>query len=178
MKQFMALMIALVCVLGLLGCGGQSDKSFDKADKLKEYQFRGTVLERAEDYLLVEPVDGSAECNCADKIEVSLTDKTSWPIPQVGDLVNVVYDGIIQEIYPARIPRPYRVEIIITDENDTIQFHEKVFNKSDLSQETIEWLAWYNELTEMDQLSISYIPSDLYELCGYSNAEDIPAETE
>ena len=62
--------------------------------------------------------------------------------------------------------------------DEMIQFHEKAFSKSDLSQETLEWLEWYNALTETEQLSISYIPSDLYALCGYGDAEDIPAETE
>lgn len=59
----------------------------------------------------------------------------------------------------------------------TISFHDKTFNKSDLSQETIEWLEKYNKLTETEQLSISYIPSDLRKLCGYDNADDAPAET-
>lgn len=61
------------------------------------------------------------------------------------------------------------------DEN-TVRFHDKTFYKADLSQDTIEWLEWYNSLTETEQLSISYIPSDLYKLCGYDEAEDIPAD--
>lgn len=67
---------------------------------------------------------------------------------------------------------------LTTDETETVSFYDKTFNKSALSTETIEWLEWYNGLTETEQLSISYIPSDLYKLCGYGSAEDIPAETE
>ncbi len=63
-----------------------------------------------------------------------------------------------------------------TDETETITFHDKTFLKSDLSEETIEWLEWYNSLPEEEQLAISGIPSDLYELCGYPKAET--AETE
>lgn len=61
---------------------------------------------------------------------------------------------------------------------ETISFHDKTFNKSDLSQETIEWLEKYNQMTEEEQLAISYIPNDLYELCGYDKNGDEVAETE
>lgn len=60
----------------------------------------------------------------------------------------------------------------------TVSFHEKTFNKADLSEETLKWLAWYNELSETEQLAISYIPSDLRELLGYDSVEDVPADTE
>ena len=59
--------------------------------------------------------------------------------------------------------------------DETIAFHDKTFNKSDLSQETIEWLEIYNKLSEEEQLAISYVPADLYELCGYPTAEDVEA---
>lgn len=61
---------------------------------------------------------------------------------------------------------PFRKEAKI------IRFHDKAFNRSDLSEETIEWLEWYNSLSEKEQLAISSIPTDLYELCGYPTAED------
>ena len=32
---------------------------------------------------------------------------------------------------------------------------------SGLSQETLEWLTWYNDLSEEDQLEVSSIPEDL-----------------
>lgn len=55
----------------------------------------------------------------------------------------------------------------------TVRTQRKSFNKSDLLPETIEWLDWYNGLTETERLSISYIPADLYKLCGYAKAEDV-----
>ena len=65
-----------------------------------------------------------------------------------------------------------------TDETETITFQDKVFNKSDLSEETIEWLENYNSLSEEEQLAISSIPADLYELCGYPTAEETEAPVE
>jgi len=59
---------------------------------------------------------------------------------------------------------------------DTIHFHDKLLNIADLSPSTAQWLTWYNGLSEEDQLAVSYIPSDLYELCGYPAAEDAAAE--
>ena len=64
------------------------------------------------------------------------------------------------------------------NETETISFHDRTFNKADLSQETIEWLEWYNELSKEDQLAISYIPSEVYKLSGYPESETIDAETE
>ena len=87
-------------------------QSIQHPEQLQEYSFKANVLEVNDNHLLVEPVDGSTERNSSDKIELGLKDKTSWPVPQVGDMVNVVYDGLIQETYPARIPNPYRVEIV------------------------------------------------------------------
>ncbi len=65
-----------------------------------------------------------------------------------------------------------------TELEETISFHDKTFNKSDLSQETIEWLENYNSLSEEEQLAISSIPADLYELCGYPTAEDMQVTEE
>ncbi len=78
-------------------------------------QFVATILEVHDTYLLVAPEGGAAAANSADKIEVSLKDRESWPIPQVGDSVLIVYDGYIQETYPARITNVFRVELLYLD---------------------------------------------------------------
>ena len=44
---------------------------------------------------------------------------------------------------------------------ETVMFNGQTFDKADLSQETIEWLKWYNGLTEAEQLAVDYIPADL-----------------
>ena len=69
-------------------------------------------------------------------------------------------------------------ESAATDETETVSFHKKILNKSDLSEETIQWLEWYNNLSETEQLSVSHIPNDLYKLCGYDKAENTPAKME
>ena len=44
---------------------------------------------------------------------------------------------------------------------ETVMFNGQAFDKADLSQETIEWLAWYNGLTKDEQLAVDFIPADL-----------------
>ena len=80
--------------------------------EIQEFSFRATVLEVNENFLLVEPSQDCPERNSADKIELPLQDKTSWPMPQVGDTVDVFYNGELMETYPARIGKLYRVEIV------------------------------------------------------------------
>lgn len=77
-------------------------------------------------------------------------------------------EGIIVEVLG--IPIYHSID----QNSNTVQFHGKTFNKSDLSTETLEWLEKYNALSEDEQLAISYIPADLYKLCGYDEAEDAP----
>ena len=62
-----------------------------------------------------------------------------------------------------------------TGDGSQVKFGDKMVDADGLSEETLEWLDWYNSLSEKEQLSISSIPSDLYELCGYPKAEDVQA---
>lgn len=48
-------------------------------------------------------------------------------------------------------------------QESTIQYNGRLYNKEDLSVETVEWLEWYNGLSEEEQLAVSYVPFDLYE---------------
>ena len=146
--------------------------------------FEATVLEVHDGYYLVKPVDGSRELNSADKIEVPIKNLDPSIEPEVGDVIEITYDGMIMELYPAILHEVYRIKVVeeaikhtqnsIHDE--AISFHDKTFNKSDLSQETIEWLEWYNRLSADEQIAISYIPTELCEICGYPTAEDMVAE--
>lgn len=48
-------------------------------------------------------------------------------------------------------------------DEETVQFQNMTFDRSELSQETLDWLDWYNSLSETEQLSISSIPSELWD---------------
>ncbi len=113
MKKMIALVLVMFCLLSLAACDNESGKDFDEAET---YSFHAKVLEVHDSYLLVEPLADSNESKSADKIQVSLKDKTtSWPMPVVDELINIVYDGSIMETYPAQLGKVYRIEILITE---------------------------------------------------------------
>ena len=63
---------------------------------------------------------------------------------------------------PANSPTPVNPSIEELTENEVVEFHGQLFNKSDLSEKTLEWLEWYNSLSPEEQLAVSSIPADLY----------------
>ena len=63
---------------------------------------------------------------------------------------------------PETSPTPVNPSIEEITENEVVEFHGQLFNKSDLSEETLEWLEWYNSLSPEEQLAVSSIPADLY----------------
>ena len=74
--------------------------------------FRGKVLEVDEECVLVEPLEGEQEQLCSDKIYVSIGKLAQIPEIRVGDILQIQYDGMIQETYPAQINVTYAIEII------------------------------------------------------------------
>ena len=70
------------------------------------------VLEIHDGYYLVEPVEGSWELRSASQIEVPMTNMEPSPKPQVGDILEIEYDGQLQETYPARITEVYAIRVI------------------------------------------------------------------
>ena len=56
-----------------------------------------------------------------------------------------------------------------------VRYCDNWFDAADVSDETLRWLLWFNSLDEGEQLCVSYVPLDLYELCGYPLAGDVEA---
>lgn len=74
--------------------------------------FRAKVLEVDEKCVLVEPLEGEDELRCSDKIYVSFGHLEQIPEMKVGDTLQIQYDGLIQETYPARITGTVSVKVI------------------------------------------------------------------
>ena len=64
--------------------------------------FRAEVLEVDGNCILVRPLEGEAELNSADKIYVSFGKLQDVPRIEVGDTVEIFYDGTLMESYPAQ----------------------------------------------------------------------------
>lgn len=74
--------------------------------------FEAEILEIHDGYFLVEPVEGSRELNSADRIEVPMEIMSPSPEPQVGDIIEISYNGEILETCPARLGDVYSIRII------------------------------------------------------------------
>ena len=72
--------------------------------------FYGKVLEINEHDILVEPAEDSLERKSSDKIIVPVDTESAQLTLQVGDTVKIIYDGMIQELYPAILPNVSNVE--------------------------------------------------------------------
>lgn len=72
--------------------------------------FQAVILEIYDNYYLVEPVEGSAERSSADRITVPMTSMNLST--EVGDILEIVYDGAIAESYPAQIPNVYSIRVV------------------------------------------------------------------
>ena len=82
----------------------------DAADNTKEtVTFQATIIESSNDAILVKPVDGSLELNSADKFSILNEEKHEL---QVGDLIEVVYNGEIMETYPAQLGEVYEITVV------------------------------------------------------------------
>lgn len=74
--------------------------------------FRAKVLEVDERWVLVEPLEGEQELLSSDKIYVSFGQLAQTPQLQVGDILQIQYDGMIQETYPAQITGTYAIDVV------------------------------------------------------------------
>ncbi|MDE7304036.1 MAG: hypothetical protein K2N60_12025 [Oscillospiraceae bacterium] len=53
-------------------------------------------------------------------------------------------------------------------DDDIVIYDGRVYYRSMLSKETLEWLDWYNSATKEEQDSVSYVPSELLTFLEYS----------
>ena len=61
---------------------------------------------------------------------------------------------------------------------DVVYYHGQAYDKAELSQETIEWLEWFNAMPEEDQNKISYMPPELWAGVYDAQTEDAPGPEE
>ena len=49
------------------------------------------------------------------------------------------------------------------DNKEYIEFHDQRFKISELSKETLDWLKWYNSLSDDSKKMANYVPGELLE---------------
>ena len=81
-------------------------------DKVNVAMFRAKILEMYDGTVLVEPLEGERELLSADKFHVSLGHLQDLPEMQVGDILEITYDGLIMESYPCQITGTISVKVV------------------------------------------------------------------
>lgn len=104
------LIIGVVLVLGILIA---TMKYFMKKGGDQAY-FQAIVQEISEKQILVTPVEGSSELNSSDLIWVTKNVVSANGVPdiKVGNTIQIVYDGLIQETYPAQINNVFAIYLV------------------------------------------------------------------
>lgn len=74
--------------------------------------FEAMIIEIQNNSYLVEPVEGSHELNSSDRITVSMENLDSSLDPEVGDIIEITYNGDIMETYPARLGEIYSIKVV------------------------------------------------------------------
>lgn len=119
-----------------------TDPVDEPEDTMPDFQFMATVLEVTEDSLLVAPLEGETECNTSDRFYIPLADNVPDILAE-GNQVKVVYDGVIQELYPAILPNIFEITLI--------KHYEK--NKADPTVE-LEYILQQTDITKTYPLVI------------------------
>ena len=78
-------------------------------NRLLMVTFRASVIETNHDSIIVKPVDGSLELDSADKFYISNEENLEL---QIGDFVEISYNGEIMESYPAQLGEVYKITVI------------------------------------------------------------------
>ncbi|EJP21410.1 hypothetical protein HMPREF1142_1453 [Peptostreptococcaceae bacterium AS15] len=59
------------------------------------------------------------------------------------------------------------------DNKQYVEFHNQRFKISELSKETLDWLKWYNSLSDDSKEMVNYVPGELLEKSLISPKGDI-----
>ena len=113
MKKLFVWMLALACVVGLAGCGGQQE---EEQNGQQDY-FDAEVLSVHETYVSVECLEEtSGAVSSGTEVTVSTDVVHAEGVPELteGDCVRVVFDGV-QETYPVQLHTVFAIYLL--DEN-------------------------------------------------------------
>ncbi len=108
MKQTWKILLAVLLAVSLTACTSAESPEEER----NETAFRATVLSIGDGSMVVEPVEGAEELRSTDQISVALEHMSVSPEPQVGDTVEITYNGEIMESYPAQLGEVYGIAVV------------------------------------------------------------------
>ena len=101
MRKTIALLLALICLLTLAGCGPRSMNDIIQ----NEPSIRGLVKDTADTAILIENDGGEYW------VSLDAESKDSMTHFSIGDEVVVYFDGNIAETYPMQINKVYAITL-------------------------------------------------------------------
>lgn len=104
-EKGMAIILALIVIFSMTGCGIIRNSG-------KKHYLEATITDITDGSMLVTPVEGSPELKSSDSFSVPITKMASSPEPLAGDLVEITYNGDIQETYPAGLGGIESIKVI------------------------------------------------------------------
>lgn len=73
--------------------------------------FKGVISHMEDSYVIVNPLENEEEIKAADKISIPIKAIDEIKVNE-GDTIEIVYDGIIKESYPAQLGEIYSIKLI------------------------------------------------------------------
>ena len=166
-KSISLCILILICMLSLAGCSSaETDKDGGFIRKTYTGIIEGNIADESGGYIRIDAGEyGAIDFLITDSSEIdgdkNITD---------GDYVNVDcvywYDTETYEL------------LKLAKSDEVVKFRGQLIDASLLSEETLEWLDWFNSLPEDEQLSISAVPADLLDAGGISGNEDEAASVD
>lgn len=95
------------------------------------YILTGEIQEITDGTMIIKPVEGSVQLEVADIFAIPMEHMNPSPEPEVGDVIEVEYDGVIYESYPAKLGEIKQIDVF------------KVVDKSD-ERIVIDGVMYYN----------------------------------
>ncbi|MGN0307737.1 MAG: hypothetical protein ACI4DN_05930 [Lachnospiraceae bacterium] len=121
MKKLIASVLALVCVLGMIGCNNRSINYIIE----NKPSVTGTVEEVHDDYIIVYSEKADGYPNGSNwSISLNVENKDSYTDVVVGDEIVFYYDGIAMETDPLQVSTVYAITLKTPDDrtvNETIE---------------------------------------------------------
>ncbi len=160
MKKLISLVLALVCVLGLVGCHNRSMNYIIE----NKPSVTGIVEEVHDDYIIVYSEKADGYPNGSNwSISLNVENKDSYTDVVVGDEIVFYYDGMAMETDPLQVSTVYVITLktpadrtINETIEETITYNGKEYLKSELCDATLHWL----ELSEQERMLSSYMPPE------------------
>ena len=109
MKKLIALVLAVICVLGLCACNSKKDIPFDETNAAF---FIAKVTEVHENYLLVEVTDkGNSSFSVGTTVEVSTTVTSADGCPKfvADEYARIEFNGVVLEKYPPALGEVFEI---------------------------------------------------------------------